>query len=407
MPLLLGNERLFNVARGLYRRLVKLRNRLYLMLWRGRSPYANRYIWVDPRCVARKSRIASDKFRDTGKILGGDWDRDTFDFETEYPYFAAIRALTEGRRWEETQLYKNGLAKLKEGQTPLGTKSPDELLEHQQAIRALHNDIRDNGYRPPAGQTFRLGESDEVSVHITRDGEILFHDGAHRLAIAKLLGLNRMPVQVSIRHPAWDTFRRHLILQARHNKGKLYQRVPHPDLDVIGYSHDCTERMELIRPHLDRTTGRLLDIGANYGMFCHYMEDLGFDCVAVEMDPAHVELLKKIRGVFNRKFAVEEGSIFDVDLAKYGQFEVFLALNIFHHFIKAKGTHDRLADFLARTPMNCIIFEPHKAEELENARYYRNYGERDFVAFVQEHSRLGRQRRIGRAGDGRGIYKIW
>ena len=42
---------------------------------------------------------------------------------------------------------------------------------------------------------------DDVTVGIGRDGEIIFFDGRHRLNIAKILKLKRIPVRVLVIHP--------------------------------------------------------------------------------------------------------------------------------------------------------------------------------------------------------------
>lgn len=400
--------RLFSVARWIYRRVLFFYNKVHLFLWRGRSPHANFYITVGPSTIRRKSRIASNKFRDTGKVLDGDWDLNVHDFETEYPYYPSIKAcLVDGKLWEETELFKDSMHQLRSEATALGCNK-DELRFHINYMINLYDDIRINGYRWPKETRFNLGSSDEISIHIGRHGELLFDDGGHRLAISQLLGIKSIPVQVSLRHKQWDAFRRSLIIEAQQNGGALYQRIPHPDLDFIPASHDCSDRLNLIEPHIDYNHGKLLDIGANWGMVCHRMEEIGFDCVAVENDPIHLYFLKKIRNIFSKHFEIYEGSIFEIDCSQYGTFEVVLALNIFHHLIKTKELHDKLVNFLQRLNTRCIFFEPCKDDEFNGQKgRYRNFKEEEFVTFIMKHSRLPNKRVLGRVKDGRAIYKIY
>lgn len=407
-PALFKYPRFYLVARWAYRHALFFYNKVYLLLCGGRSPHANFYIRVDPSTVRRKSRISSNKFRDTGKVLNGNWDLNVHDFQTQYPYYPSIKAcLVDGKPWEDTELFKDSMNQLQSGLTALGCKTKDELSNHIHYISRLYDDIRTNGYRWSKEKRFNLGHSDEISIHIGRYGELFFDDGGHRLAIAQLVGCKSIPVQVSFRHKQWDLLRRSLIMEARQNGGALYQKIPHPDIEFIPASHDCSERLNLIESHLDGKHGSLLDIGANWGMFCHRLEDIGFNCVAVENDPIHIHFLEKIRDAFGKNFQIYKRSIFDLDLSRFGTFEVVLALNIFHHFTKTKDLHSKLIEFLSRLKTKSMFFEPHIKDELKSESCYRNYDEEEFVSFVIEHSRFTSRKLLGRAKDGRAIYKLW
>ena len=49
----------------------------------------------------------------------------------------------------------------------------------------------------------------EIGVDIGRDGELLWHmGGQHRLAIAKVLKVEKVPVQIYRRHTQWERIRR-------------------------------------------------------------------------------------------------------------------------------------------------------------------------------------------------------
>ena len=84
-----------------------------------------------------------------------------------------------------------------------------------------------------------------------------------------------------------------------------------------------------------------------------------------------------------------------------------LALSIFHHFIKTRGTHQLLIEFLKRVKAEVILFQPHVARTFEGKGYFRNYTETEFVQFVLEHSGHRHSEQIGRNTDGRAIYKLW
>jgi len=75
----------------------------------------------------------------------------------------------------------------------------------------LFKDIKNNGYkrqkdinssRPTyKGTSKREGtNAGEVEVLISRSGQIIFCDGRHRLTIAKILKINKIPVIINVFH---------------------------------------------------------------------------------------------------------------------------------------------------------------------------------------------------------------
>lgn len=64
----------------------------------------------------------------------------------------------------------------------------------------------------------------EISIHIGRNGELIFHDGRNRLSIAKILGLDSIPVVVLVRHKQWQDTRDRL------TNDNSREEPTHPDL---------------------------------------------------------------------------------------------------------------------------------------------------------------------------------
>ncbi|WP_312910558.1 hypothetical protein [Natronosalvus caseinilyticus] len=52
----------------------------------------------------------------------------------------------------------------------------------------------------------------EIRVDVGRDGRWILHDGLERLAVAQLLGLETIPVRVSVRHRRWQRRRDRVVL---------------------------------------------------------------------------------------------------------------------------------------------------------------------------------------------------
>ncbi|MFA6582914.1 MAG: hypothetical protein WCS77_01340 [Elusimicrobiaceae bacterium] len=395
---------IFYALRYVYRHGRYLYNGLCVSLVKNKTSYWNRYLLLDPVKITKKSLLHSNKFLDCGKVRSGDWDKSNTDFKTEYPYYASIKKITEGNPWDKTPLYMAGMEKLNCGETAFGCRSITELQQRGDVIKQLIEDIKLHSYRMPEKETF-ANNSDEVSVHISRHGEFLLGDGGHRLSIAQLLGLKQIPVQVCYRHADWNELRQMLIFEA-HMQGKLYQRVAHPDLDFLPYAHDTEDRFKIILPNIRQCSGRkLLDIGTNWAMMCHHFEAAGFDCIAAENDPTHIKFARKIRNVFDKKFELYEGSVFDMPLKKYGRFSVVLALNIFHHFLKTDLNFHRMEKFLTQLDTEAIVFQPHMESERQIFGLYRNFSETEFCEFIMKTARLKNCKKIGEENN-RNIYLI-
>jgi Methyltransferase domain len=209
-----------------------------------------------------------------------------------------------------------------------------------------------------------------------------------------------------VRHPGWMLFRIELLHFAFQHDGKLYQPVTHPDLDDIPAAHDCEERFRLIKEHMSATGGRLLDIGANFGYFCHGFEGEGFDCYAVESSAEALHVLKKIKRAENRRFTVLAGSALECPELLQTQFEVMLALNIFHHFLKTKDLYDKFVGLLEGLQTRELFFEPHLPEERQMRDAYRNYPPEEFVDFLLRHSGLTKAETLGLTKSGRPLYRL-
>ena len=92
---------------------------------------------------------------------------------------------------------------------------------------------------------------DEIIISIGRNGDLLFSDGAHRLAIAKLLNIHKIPAKIAVRHKLWIKFRKKHTLFAKEQGGKLYQPGVHIDLLDIPAYHACEDRYLMIKNNME------------------------------------------------------------------------------------------------------------------------------------------------------------
>ena len=373
------------------------------------SKYLDPYkvYWIDPRriryCVLRKYH----KLADRGKIIGGNWDKQKIEFTSLDVFRASRDRFLYGEAWKETEFYHRVLREIRDGETKWGCRSKMEFDERCKYLDSLFQDIKNNGYKSQAEMDAKdnpLRVYDEISVCIDRNGNFLFEDGRHRLATAKLLNVNRIPVQITIRHLKWYEFRQEILDYARKKGGKIYHPLTHPDLSDIPAVHS-NKRFEIIKQNLPLKRSEILDIGAHWGYFCHKFEEEGFDCYAIENDPAHVYFLRKLKKAENRNFKIIDKSIFEYkDKTK---FDLVLALNIFHHFLKEKKSYYQLVELLKRLDMNIMFFEPHLPEEPQMRKAYINYNCKEFIRFILKNSCLTKAEFVGEAENRRPIYKLY
>lgn len=403
---------LLALALRLRLRIWRLRVRIRSRLW-AEALDVNRLYWVDPDRIEYAlifDRLGEyDKYQDRGKVIGGNWDRKRVKF-TELG-IGAYRGLEDrfirGMRWEETEFYRRVSDVISRGLALWGCRNKSELDERCRHLDSLFEDIKTHGYRPQcelvSGQVSPYEGEDEITVRIGRDGALLFEDGQHRLAIAKLLDIDRIPIKITARHSEWYRFRKEILYYARTQGGRIYHALTHPDLSDIPLLYG-EERFELIKAQLQVKSGDLLDIGAHWGYFCHKFEEEGFSCYAVEIDTTIRYFLEKLKIAENRKFKIIYGSIFDY--RDKTNFDVVLALNIFHHFIKTEETYYKLIDLLKRLRMKVMFFQPELPDSPQMIGAYRNFNCDEFVDFIIENSCLNEAIRIGQTENGRPVYRL-
>lgn len=243
--------------------------------------------------------------------------------------------------------------------------------------------------------------SEEIKVSIDRTGGFLLEGGRQRLAIAKESGTKSIPVIVTRRHYQWAKFRKEVFLYSQEQPKGAYQLPVHPDLQTIP-AHRKEDRWELIEKNLPLHSGTVLDIGSNWGYFCHKFEDLGFDCYAVESNYRWLCFLKKLKEAENKRFEIIPRSVFDIKRKKY---DIVLALSIFHHFLRSEVLYNKLTKLLGELDMKVMFFEPHETSHGFPGAYI-DYSETEFVDYILQNSCLSKYELLGRTERGRNLYLL-
>ena len=190
----------------------------------------DKVIWVAAADLTWKTKLPWTLY--FNDILPGDWDLQVRLVDGTNKHRSVAQHFRDGVPWERTDIFVNRYAKhIARGLRPRGARTLDELREfYERHIDPLHESIRRRGFVLAA---HRDGTVDIPHVHVARDGRLLLGDnGNHRLAIARLVNVRRIPCFVRARHLEWQRVR---TLVARHGPDRCWRFVDpalatHPDL---------------------------------------------------------------------------------------------------------------------------------------------------------------------------------
>jgi len=197
---------------------IKLGNKVSPNKYTDADPF--KILWVDPSqikyCVSESQ--LPPKF---GRVYSGSWDLTDKKFTSKVTYKSLKKHFLEDIPWEKTQYYKSKYNKLKQGKPTRGCSSVEDLPEYFAEIDKLHSNIVEKGYKTQRtlksknpDETIRKNldapstSMNEIGVSIGRNGRLIKHiRGRHRLAIAKIADIDKVAVQVLVRHKKWQSMR--------------------------------------------------------------------------------------------------------------------------------------------------------------------------------------------------------
>lgn len=217
------------------------------------APDPYRLIHVDPTSVdvLLAPRFQRERSDWGTHVVGGSWDRErasgslTYATEFEpwsegrglvsfedYTFYRSLRRhFEDGVAWEETELFE-WFVESDHGDVRYETRRA--ALDRFAYLDELYESMRTDGYRTQASlradeTTYTLAppEQEAVVVNVGRDGTLVFDDGRHRFCIARILGLDSIPVRVLVRHEGWQAHR------ARIASGDDVEDRSHPDLQDL------------------------------------------------------------------------------------------------------------------------------------------------------------------------------
>ena len=375
----------------------------------------HRILYVDPndivRTVSRDDRtLKGNSVWHLGTSKAGDWDLSGVPVREYWNVYTILKQRVEEKlEYEKIPEFIHILQAIENGEMWYSYRTKEAVYRSWQSFEKLYWSLKENGYKTQAELgTPKRKSYDEVRIQIGRKGDLLFEEGFHRLVIAQMLNLERIPVVVYRRHTEWAELRdavKEIVLK----RGFFHQPFNHPDLDSLPQWYGNkelkdkafygNERWDYILSSLPVKQGTVLDIGPYFGYFCHRFEDIGFDCYGVEKGLENYNVLKRYRDMVGKQFAVWHKDLFEVDRFDY---DIVLALNVFHHIVKEKDSFNKLAKWLSRLRCKAMYFEP--GESGRDA--YRKFSEKEFIDFVLTNSSLNNCQLLGPTKVQRNLYLL-
>lgn len=239
--LVVGSSRIASLSRSVVSWKDTLSRSYYS--FRYDAPVDNtRLIEVDPNAISTKrDSDAKKQIRWRGAVQSGDWDGNTRGLDEYDLYSSLVDHFEEGTPWPETELWQRvkencesnpdwnkwGCEDFRAFEDRL--RRLDDLYEFMESEGYLSQSeilySSDDPMRDYESGSYPLPlEYNEITVLIGRDGELILHDGRHRLAIASVLDVESVPVRVKVRHREWQEFRDEVY------RGEA-AGIDHPDLD--------------------------------------------------------------------------------------------------------------------------------------------------------------------------------
>jgi len=225
------NPRLRTLIYNLYEILRIVDFKVKLFLFKDSMNRKYNIIYVNPNCIIYEKNLVQTNWRlflkfikplispnmsGSIEIINGNWDlKEKLKlFESDIKHKSYYMHFIEDIDWKDTPYYKREVKRYFDGEIRKEYKSIEKLNLKYKYHDRLFNKIKREGLKTQKeiiesegnflnygrGTIFRKFD-DDITVGIGRNGEIIFFDGRHRLNIAKLLKLNKIPVRVLAVHP--------------------------------------------------------------------------------------------------------------------------------------------------------------------------------------------------------------
>ncbi len=198
----------------------------------------DKIIWIRPDDITRSAAYDFNLY--VNDVLPGDWDHRTIDLNQSLNYRSVVQHFRDSVPWEETDFFRDTAPRFERGAKVRGARTVTELKRYYAThVQEVFEDIKENGFLV----------RNSPHVHIARDGQILFGSrGLQRLAMAKVVGVERIPCHVRTRHVEWQQLRDRIAELGCKQCWTVVDRkfANHPDLtDLLGSDPERSRGVDL------------------------------------------------------------------------------------------------------------------------------------------------------------------
>lgn len=171
-----------------------------------------------------------------GKILDGDWDNHTKQWNQRRVYRSIKQVYDNGADWRDTPIFQKRMAIYELTGSAYGYDVEDPITKRINYIEDLYENIVQHGFLTQSEAPDDYRNKDifhNITINIGRNGELIFnHAGQHRLAFAKYLDIDKIPVLVIVRHKKWQEVRNRMSRADTKDDldPELRRYYEHPDL---------------------------------------------------------------------------------------------------------------------------------------------------------------------------------
>lgn len=167
------------------------------------APRHSQRFYLNPAEVECAMEVERWRRKDTGRIVGGDWDLFIKNIDDIKKIRMVKERLLQEKTWEEAGAYEIMRELLEKHTRYDDCASLNDIFRRYERLDGIIENIRTGrGFvTMPEIDRGNFRESGGVFIHIGRNGNFIFgHGGCHRLAIAQALGIKKIPVQVGVVH---------------------------------------------------------------------------------------------------------------------------------------------------------------------------------------------------------------
>jgi len=204
--------------------------KLKILIYR-KFPNRDNIIYINPEQIIYEKDLNQNNWRlllkfikpllnlrlnDTVQIINGNWDlkKNLKKFNEDIKHISYYKHFIQNIDWKETPYYKREAERYLKGSIRKEYKNLEDLDLKFKYHDRLYEKIKREGFKTQKeiiqfeGYFVNYGRStiirkveDDITVGIGRDGNLIFFDGRHRLNVAKLLNLKKIPVRILVIHP--------------------------------------------------------------------------------------------------------------------------------------------------------------------------------------------------------------